>query len=149
MMRPPPSLPPTTANNPLTVTLLLGSFVHSPRQVELFDMYLPPSQPPPQHPEEYTFHPLPEIVHTFRPEQKTPPSILPAVFTGLVVAPWVVLLGLVSTMVSFLSDYSDFIRRYSGVVSNLLFLTSSLLISHPSLRQLLRSKPSCSGIGLT
>jgi len=57
-------------------------------------MNLPASYSPPQHPDEATFHPLPPIEHTFRPEQKTPPQFISAVFTGLVVSPWVVLLGL-------------------------------------------------------
>ncbi|KAJ3555236.1 hypothetical protein NM688_g2690 [Phlebia brevispora] len=94
MTRPPASLPPTSASNPLSVTLILGSFEHSPVKYELFDIYLPESQPPPQHPDEPTFHPLPEIVHTFRPEQKVPPKVISTAFAALVVAPWVVLLGL-------------------------------------------------------
>ena len=97
MTRPPPSIPPTTPDNPLTVTLVVGSFEHSPKKWELFDMYLPESQPPPQHPDEPTFHPLPEIHHTFRPEVKTPPKVIPAVSSALVLAPWVILLGLVRT----------------------------------------------------
>lgn len=78
------------------MTLVLGSFEHSPKKWELFDMYLPESQPPPQHPDEPTFHPLPEIHHTFRPEVKTPPKVVPAVSSALVLAPWVLLIGLVS-----------------------------------------------------
>ncbi|KAF7790509.1 hypothetical protein EIP86_001465 [Pleurotus ostreatoroseus] len=94
MTRPPPSLPPTTENNPLSVSLIIGSFEHSPKKIELFDLYLPESQPPPQHRDDATFHPLPEIAHTFRPEQKVPPKFISAVFSGLALAPWLVLLGL-------------------------------------------------------
>jgi oligosaccharyltransferase complex subunit delta (ribophorin II) len=42
--RPPVSLPPTT-ENPLSVSLILGSFTHSPRTVPLFNLRLPPSAP--------------------------------------------------------------------------------------------------------
>lgn len=96
MARPPTSLPPTTSSDPLSVSLLLGSFEHSPAQFDMFDIYLPESQPAPQHPDEATFHPLPTIVHTFRAEQKLPPRPISATFAALVLAPWVVLLGLVS-----------------------------------------------------
>ena len=94
MARPPSSLPPS-ADAPLKVSLLLGSFVHDPAKFELFDLVVPPSQPAPQHPDEVLFHPLPEIQHQFRPEQKLPPSFISAVFAALVVGPWAVLLGLV------------------------------------------------------
>lgn len=100
MTRPPASLPPTTASNPLSVSLILGSFEHAPTKFEIFDLYLPESQPAPQHSDEPTFHPLPEIVHTFRAEQKVPPKFISAVFAGLAVAPWFVLLGLVSLYLS-------------------------------------------------
>jgi len=93
MARPPASLPPTTSN-PLKVSLLLGSFVHSPANYDLFELYVPESQPPPQHPDEATFHPLPEITHTFRPEQKIPAKAVSAFFAAFVFWPWFVLLGL-------------------------------------------------------
>lgn len=94
MARPPASLPPTS-NDPLKVSLYLGSFVHDPVQYELFDLIVPPSQTPAQHPDEASFHPLPEIVHTFRPEQKVPLPFISAVFTLLLSVPWIVLMALV------------------------------------------------------
>ena len=96
MAKPPVSLPPTTSS-PLRVSLIVGSFKYSPLKADLFDLALPASAPAPQHPDEATFHPLPEISHTFRPEQKVPPKFISAVFSGLALAPWLVLLGLVST----------------------------------------------------
>ncbi|KAI0356089.1 oligosaccharyl transferase delta subunit [Trametes cingulata] len=97
MARPPASLPPTTTD-PLKVSLYLGSFVHPPVQYDLFDLVVPPSQPPAQHPEDPSFRVRPEIQHTFRPEQKLPPKIISAFFTALLAAPWVVLLGLWSSI---------------------------------------------------
>jgi oligosaccharyltransferase complex subunit delta (ribophorin II) len=94
MAKPPSSLPPTSTA-PLKVTLLLGSFVHSPVKIDLFDLYLPPSHLPAQHPDEASFHILPTIEHTFRPDQKSPPGFISAVFAGIVVSPWVLLLALV------------------------------------------------------
>jgi len=94
MARPPTSLPPTTASDPLQVTLIIGSFVHSPLKVELFDLFLPASQPAPVHPDEASFHLLPPIHHTFRPDQKLPPRPISAIFAALVLSPWVVLLGM-------------------------------------------------------
>ena len=94
MAKPPSSLPPTSTA-PLKVTLLLGSFVHSPLKIDLFDLYLPPSHLPAQHPDEASFHILPTIEHTFRPDQKSPPRFISAVFAGIVVLPWVLLLALV------------------------------------------------------
>ncbi|KAF7984704.1 hypothetical protein HWV62_13006 [Athelia sp. TMB] len=93
MARPPASLPPTTSA-PLKVSLLLGSFVHDPATIELFDLVVPASQPPPVHPDEASFHILPTLHHTFRPEQKLPPRFISAVFSGLVLSPWVLLLAL-------------------------------------------------------
>ncbi|KAI0716518.1 oligosaccharyl transferase delta subunit [Earliella scabrosa] len=95
MARPPASLPPTS-NDPLKVSLYLGSFVHNPVQYELFDLIVPPSQTPAQHPDEASFHPLPEIVHTFRPEQKVPLPFISAVFTLLLSVPWIVLMALIT-----------------------------------------------------
>lgn len=94
MARPPASLPPTTTN-PLKVSLILGSFVHSPAQYELFDLSLPASQPPPTHADEITFAPRPEITHTFRPEQRIPAKAVSAFFGAFVFWPWLVLLGFV------------------------------------------------------
>ena len=99
MARPPASIPPTTASDPLKVELIIGSFVHSPLKVNLFDLFLPESQPAPQHPDEASFHPLPPIHHTFREEQKLPPRIVSGVSALLVLTPWVALLGLVSFLV--------------------------------------------------
>ncbi|KXN84059.1 Dolichyl-diphosphooligosaccharide--protein glycosyltransferase subunit 2 [Leucoagaricus sp. SymC.cos] len=93
MSRPPISFPPS-ADAPLQVTLYIGKPDYTPVAAELFDLYVPHSQPPPVHPDEASFHPLPEIQHTFRPEQKLPPKIVSAVFSGLVIAPWALLLGL-------------------------------------------------------
>ena len=94
MARPFSSLPPS-GKDPLQVSLYIGSFKHDPVQYNLFDLIVPASQAPVQHPDEAFFHPRPEIFHTFRPEQKVPPKFVSAVFTGFIAAPWVVLLGLV------------------------------------------------------
>ena len=94
MARPPASLPPTT-DRPLAVSLILGSFVHDPATFDLFDLYVPASSTHPPHPDEASFHPQPPIAHTFRPEQRSPPKVVSAFFAALVLAPWVVLLGLV------------------------------------------------------
>ncbi|KIL63121.1 hypothetical protein M378DRAFT_179387 [Amanita muscaria Koide BX008] len=96
MAKPPSSLPPTTSA-PLLVTLLIGTPDYSPLSADLFDLYVLPSQPAPVHPEEASFHPLPEIQHTFRPEQKLPPRPISAFFALAVLAPWTVLLTLWST----------------------------------------------------
>ena len=101
MARPPASLPPTplvqNETNPLSVSLLLGSYAHSPYSLELFDLYLPPSQSAPEHPDEKTFHPQPEIVHTFRPDQKVPSKFVSGLAAlSVAVAPWLLLIGLVS-----------------------------------------------------
>ncbi|KZT65304.1 hypothetical protein DAEQUDRAFT_677061 [Daedalea quercina L-15889] len=92
MARPPTSLPPTTSD-PLKVSLILGSSTHSPVQYELFDLYVPASQPPPAHPDEVAFAPRPEITHTFRPEQRIPAKAVSAFFALFVFWPWIVLLG--------------------------------------------------------
>ncbi|PCH35276.1 oligosaccharyl transferase delta subunit [Wolfiporia cocos MD-104 SS10] len=93
MARPPVYLPPTTTN-PLIVTLMLGSFEYAPVQHDLFNLVLPASQPPPQHPDETRFAPLPEITHTFRPEQRTPAKAASAFFAAFVYWPWLILIGL-------------------------------------------------------
>jgi oligosaccharyltransferase complex subunit delta (ribophorin II) len=94
MARPPSSLPPTSSE-PLQVSLILGSFVHTPLKQDLFDIVLPTSQAAPVSAEEASFHLLPEIVHTFREEQKLPPKTISAIFVGVVLSPWAILLGLV------------------------------------------------------
>jgi oligosaccharyltransferase complex subunit delta (ribophorin II) len=96
MSKPPISLPPT-ADTPLQVSLLIGSPIHSPLAISLFDLEIPASHPPPVHPDEPSFHPLPEIQHTFRPEQKLPPRPISALFSAVVLAPWFFLLGLVQS----------------------------------------------------
>ncbi|KZT25741.1 hypothetical protein NEOLEDRAFT_1133271 [Neolentinus lepideus HHB14362 ss-1] len=93
MAKPPTSLPPTSTS-PVQVSLLLGSYKHSPASLPLFSLSIPPSAP--VSPD--SFAPLPEITHTFRPEQKVPPKFVSAVFSAIVIAPWVVLLGLWSTL---------------------------------------------------
>ncbi|OCH87231.1 oligosaccharyl transferase delta subunit [Obba rivulosa] len=93
MSKPPASLPPSSTA-PLKVSLLLGSFTHAPAKYTLFDLHVPPSQPAPAHPDEPSFHALPEIQHTFRPEPVLPPRPVSATFAGLVLAPWALLLGL-------------------------------------------------------
>ena len=90
-------LPPTPKGDPLRVTLLIGSSLHDPLSVDLFDLILPLSLPAIEHPDAASYQPLPEIKHTFRPDHKVPPRIISAVSAALVVAPWVVLLSLVST----------------------------------------------------
>ncbi|KAF8190448.1 oligosaccharyl transferase delta subunit [Pholiota molesta] len=92
--KPPLSLPPTPNSDPLKVSLIIGSSQHDPLSIELFDLVLPRSQPAPQHPLEATYHPLPEIQHTFRPENKLPPRFISAVSAAVVLAPWAILLGL-------------------------------------------------------
>ncbi|KDR80116.1 hypothetical protein GALMADRAFT_223015 [Galerina marginata CBS 339.88] len=94
LSKPPLSLPPTPNGEPLKVTLLIGTSQYDPLAVELFDLVLPRSQPAPEHPQESTYHPLPEIKHTFRPDNKLPPRFISAVSAIVVLAPWVVLLGL-------------------------------------------------------
>ena len=98
MAKPPSSLPPSGAA-PLRVSLLLGSFVHSPAALDLFDLHIPPSAPASVHPDESFYHPRPELAHTFRAEPKLPPRFVSAFFAALVLAPWVVLFGLVRCIV--------------------------------------------------
>ncbi|KIJ61618.1 hypothetical protein HYDPIDRAFT_137596 [Hydnomerulius pinastri MD-312] len=93
MARPPASLPPTS-DRPLTVSLILGSYVHEPAKYDLFDLYVPASSTSASHPDAALFQELPTIVHTFRPEQKLPPKFVSAVFAALVLSPWAVLLSL-------------------------------------------------------
>ena len=88
-------LPPTPDSDPLQVTLFIGSSLHDPLSVELFDLILPPSLPALEHPDAASYHPLPEIKHTFRPDHKSPPRFISAVSAVLVMTPWIILLGLV------------------------------------------------------
>lgn len=97
MARPPASLPPTS-NRPLEVSLILGSFVHEPAKFDLFDLFVPPSQTSAPHVDEAKFHEQPSIHHSFRSEQKLPPKFVSAMFSALVLSPWVVLLGLWSNV---------------------------------------------------
>jgi oligosaccharyltransferase complex subunit delta (ribophorin II) len=94
MAKPPSSLPPS-GEAPLLVSLLLGSFVHSPATLDLFDLHIPQSAPAPVHPDEHLYHPRAELAHTFNPEQKLPPRFVSAFFAALVLAPWAVLFVLV------------------------------------------------------
>ncbi|KAH9164854.1 oligosaccharyl transferase delta subunit [Lactarius sanguifluus] len=93
MAKPPSSLPPS-GTAPLRVSLLLGSFVHDPAALDLFDLHVPPSASAPVHPDESFYHPRPELAHTFRSEPKLPPRFVSAFFAALVLTPWVVLFGL-------------------------------------------------------
>jgi len=95
MAKPPLTLPPTTSS-PLQVVLILGSYEHTGAIWHLFDLVLPASQPPPQAPDEYLYHPQPEIHHTFRSDQKHAPQFISGVFTVAVAAPWLVLVGMLS-----------------------------------------------------
>lgn len=95
MAKPPPGLP-ASGSAPLQVSLILGSSSHSPLNVALFDLKIPASQPLVPHPEASSFHAQPIIEHTFREAEKLPPRPISALFAGLVLAPWVVLLGMVS-----------------------------------------------------
>jgi len=93
MAKPPLSLPPTS-DTPLEVSLIIGASGYSPLSISLFDLVVPASHPPPVHPDEASFHVLPEIHHSFRPDQKLPPRPISAVFSLMVLAPWIVLVGL-------------------------------------------------------
>ncbi|KAJ3554260.1 hypothetical protein NP233_g12458 [Leucocoprinus birnbaumii] len=94
MAKPPLSFPPTLEGVPLQVSLYLGKQEYEPIAVDLFDLIVPASLPAPEHPEEAGFHLLPEIHHTFAPEQKLPSKFVSALFSGFVIAPWALLLGL-------------------------------------------------------
>lgn len=115
MARPPLSLPPT-GDAPLQVTLYIGQPNFSPIAVELFDLHVPHSQPPPAHPDEASFHLLPEIHHTFRPDQKLPYKLVSAVFSGLVIAPWFLLVGLVRFAILLNCVLADRINIFFAVV---------------------------------
>ncbi|EJD51214.1 hypothetical protein AURDEDRAFT_111834 [Auricularia subglabra TFB-10046 SS5] len=96
MAKPPIALPATPTGGPLQVWLVLGSFKYQSAAYRLFELYLPRTQPAPQHPDEPSFHPLPAIHHTFRPDPKLPPRIISLVFAGAVLAPWAILLALLA-----------------------------------------------------
>jgi len=76
------------------VSLFIGSPLHDPLSVELFELVLPRSLPAPEHPDAASYHSLPEIKHTFRPDHKLPPRFISAVSAALVLTPWIILLGL-------------------------------------------------------
>jgi len=129
MAKPPIYIPPTTSTDPLKVTLLLGSFTHDPAKIELFDLYLPESHPPSVHPDEASFHPLPPIEHTFNPDPKTPPRVISLVFSFVVLAPWVILLGLLSQVnfrLTYLGSVSPFIALLTAFEGLLLWYWVSL-----------------------
>ena len=109
MARPPQSLPPSGIA-PLKVSLILGSFEHDPLQVHIFDLVVPPSASAPQHAEEPSFHLRPEIEHIFQPEPVSPPKLISAVFTVLVLTPWLVLISLVCQ--NYFSINNRFIHFY-------------------------------------
>lgn len=106
MARPPSSLPPTSPDSTLKVSLIIGSFVHKPLTVDLFDLIVPASQPVVPHPEEVHYHPQPAIEHTFRPAQKTPLAFISALFSALVLGPWIVLIGMVRSFRRFVESAS-------------------------------------------
>lgn len=151
MAKPPSSLPPSGAA-PLHVSLLLGSFVHSPATLDLFDLYVPPSAPAPVHPEEVFYQSRPEIAHTFRPEPKLPPSPISALFAALVLAPWAVLFVLVRVVpfslrvVRLLMILSP-VCAHSGALFAQAFRTSSRLASSFSYSHSPSSRASFSGTG--
>jgi len=94
--KPPVSIPPTPDETPLQVTLMLGSFKYTGAQYKLFELHLPRTQPAPQHAEAHLYRYKPLIAHTFREDPKLPPRIVSLVFAATVLAPWVVLIGLLS-----------------------------------------------------
>lgn len=93
--RSPISLPPS-GEDPLSVSLILGSFTHSPLSVPLFNLRLPASAPVTPHPLDKHYAPQPLIAHTFNPEPTQPPKVISGVFTIAAVAPWLILAGLLS-----------------------------------------------------
>ncbi|KAG8853268.1 hypothetical protein FRB96_008352 [Tulasnella sp. 330] len=95
--KPPIGLPPTTGD-PLKVSLILGSFTYEGAVMPLFDITLPPSGSVPPHPDEASYHPQPEIFHTFRPDQKLPPKPISFVFAAYTLAPWLVLIGFLAKL---------------------------------------------------
>jgi oligosaccharyltransferase complex subunit delta (ribophorin II) len=107
MGRPPAGLPPTPAGaGPLRATLLLGSFVHAPAALPLFELVLPASAPAPVSDEDAEFRPRPEIAHVFRAPQALPPALVSGGFAGLVLAPWLALAFLVRSLPLFPGRYT-------------------------------------------
>ena len=135
MSKPPLSLPPTT-DAPLKVTLLIGSSLYSPLSIHLFDLVVPRSAPAPIHPDEASFHPLPEIKHTFRPDQKLPPRPISAIFAVLVLSPWVVLLSLVRCTIPLVP--STYANHVSTVDPSSTHPNASLLTQRPPLHSVPR-----------
>ncbi|CCO26676.1 oligosaccharyl transferase delta subunit [Rhizoctonia solani AG-1 IB] len=123
--RPPVSLPPTT-ENPLSVSLILGSFTHSPRTVPLFNLRLPPSAPVTPHAQEKHYAPQPLIAHKFNPEPSQPPKVVSATFAAAALAPWLVLAGLLS-QISTPLDTSSKALSYTAPFLSLLFALEGLL----------------------
>ncbi|KAG1745394.1 uncharacterized protein EDB91DRAFT_1236327 [Suillus paluster] len=73
---------PQLRTDSLEVSFMLGSFVHAPEKYDLFDLSIPTSQTPTEHSDEASFHILPVIKHTFRPDQRSPPRLISAVFAA-------------------------------------------------------------------
>ncbi|KAG9126791.1 hypothetical protein FRC07_001990, partial [Ceratobasidium sp. 392] len=126
--RPPISLPPTT-DAPLSVSLILGSFTHSPATVPLFNLKLPASAPVTPNPLEKHYAPQPLIAHKFNPEPSQPPQLISAVFTVAAVAPWVILIGLLS-QISTPLDTSSAALSYVGPFLLVLFAFEGLLLTY-------------------
>lgn len=128
MSRPPASLPPTT-DAPLSVSLILGSFTHSPATVPLFNLKLPASAPVPTHPLAKHYAPQPLIAHKFNPEPSQPPQAISAVFTMVALTPWIVLVGLL-TQISTPLDTSSRALSYVGPFLLALFAFEGLLFTY-------------------
>ncbi|QRV76048.1 oligosaccharyltransferase complex subunit [Ceratobasidium sp. AG-Ba] len=128
LSRPPVSLPPTT-DAPLSVSVILGSFTHSPATVPLFNLKLPASAPVTPHPLAKHYAPQPLIAHKFNPEPSQPPQAISAVFTIAAVAPWVVLLGLLSQISTPLNTSSAALS-YVGPFLLALFAFEGLLFTY-------------------
>ena len=122
MAQPPLYLPPS-ADTPLQVSLLMGSPTHSPLAVSLFELKIPASHPAPAHPDEASFSLLPEIHHTFRPEPKLPPRPISAIFSLVVLTPWLVLIGLVRAVAFFIHN-TEIFRQWSRIAPRVTHLFS-------------------------
>ncbi|KAG8688137.1 hypothetical protein FRC08_011600 [Ceratobasidium sp. 394] len=128
LSRPPISLPPTTSS-PLSISLILGSFTHSPQTVPLFNLKLPASAPVTPHPLEKHYAPQPLIAHKFNPEPSQPPKLISAVFTVAALAPWLILVGLLS-QISTPLDMSSTTLSYVGPFLLALFAFEGLLLTY-------------------